>query len=58
MAHNANKTEHSGAKRGNGAYWGRKKDAKDESSKRRRTEERKQVNDFMLQRFQSNEGLL
>ncbi|MDP2668580.1 MAG: hypothetical protein Q8P07_01985 [bacterium] len=36
MAYKAEKTEHSGAKHGNGAYWGRKKDAKKESNKIRR----------------------
>lgn len=30
------KTEHAGAKKGKGAYWGRKKDAKKESNKERR----------------------
>ena len=36
MAHAAVKTEHSGAKKGNGAYWGPKRAAKKESNKRRR----------------------
>lgn len=36
MAHAAVKTEHAGAKHGNGAYWGRKKAAKVESNKKRR----------------------
>lgn len=36
MAHQAKKTEHSGAKKGNGAYWGRKVAAKHESSRKRR----------------------
>jgi hypothetical protein len=36
MAYRARKTEHSGAKHGNGAYWGRKWEAKKESSKIRR----------------------
>lgn len=36
MAYEAKKTEHAGAKHGNGAYWGRKKDAKKESNKVRR----------------------
>ncbi|MDV6315619.1 hypothetical protein [Idiomarina sp. HP20-50] len=48
MAQNANKTEHSGAKKGRGAYWGRKKDAKEESSKKRRADEREQVKDCPL----------
>lgn len=33
------KTEHSGAKHGNGAYWGRKVDAKAKSNKVRRANE-------------------
>lgn len=36
MANQAKKTEHSGSKKGAGAYWGRKKDAKHESDKKRR----------------------
>jgi hypothetical protein len=36
MAQKANKTEHTGAKHGRGAYWGPKKDAKRESNKIRR----------------------
>ena len=33
MAYRAKKTEHTGAKHGNGAYWGPKKEAKQESNK-------------------------
>ena len=40
MAYQAKKTEHSGAKRGRGAYWGPKKDAKRESSRKRRKNDR------------------
>ena len=36
MAHAAIRTEHSGAKRGKGAYWGRKVEAKAESNRKRR----------------------
>lgn len=36
MALNAKKTEHTGAKKGRGAYWGRKRDAKSDSNKVRR----------------------
>ena len=36
MANESKQTEHSGPKKGNGAYWGRKKDAKHESNKKRR----------------------
>ena len=36
MAQAAKRTEHSGAKHGKGAYFGRKKDAKLESNRQRR----------------------
>jgi hypothetical protein len=36
MAGKAKKTEHAGPKRGSGAYWGRKVDAKRESNRVRR----------------------
>ncbi len=35
------KTEHNGAKRGNGAYYGRKRDAKRLSNKARRAADRR-----------------
>jgi hypothetical protein len=40
VADKAIKTEHSGAKHGNGAYWGRKRDAKAESNTARRRADR------------------
>jgi len=36
MAYQAKKTEHSVAKKGCGAYWGRKVDAKKQSNRKRR----------------------
>ncbi len=36
MAQQAKKSEHSGSKKGRGAYWGRKKDEKTESNRLRR----------------------
>lgn len=45
MAERAKKTEHSGAKHGNGAYWGRKVDAKDESNRVRREDDKRAVED-------------
>ncbi|MBF0646541.1 hypothetical protein HTZ97_16590 [Desulfuromonas acetoxidans] len=36
MANEAKKIEHSGAKKGKGAYWGYKKDAKKEPNRVRR----------------------
>ena len=43
MANQAKKTEHTGAKRGCGAYWGRKKDAKKESRRARRETDKKET---------------
>jgi hypothetical protein len=37
MAQKARKTEHSGSKKGKGAFWGRKADAKADSKKLRRS---------------------
>lgn len=36
MAQQVRKSEHTGPKKGRGAYWGRKKDAKTESNRLRR----------------------
>jgi hypothetical protein len=43
MAGRVRKTEHAGPKRGSGAYWGRKVDAKRESNKVRRESAKKAV---------------
>jgi hypothetical protein len=43
MAYKAKKTEHSGSKKGCGAYWGPKRDAKRESSRARRQAAQGQV---------------
>ena len=40
MGYQAKKTEHTGAKQGSGAYWGPKQDAKKESGKIRRRNEK------------------
>jgi hypothetical protein len=40
MASRAKKTEHAGPKKGRGAYYGRKRDAKRDSRKRRRHNDR------------------
>ncbi|MBI4468075.1 MAG: hypothetical protein HY650_02005 [Acidobacteria bacterium] len=45
VAYKAKKTEHSGSKRGNGAYRGPKKDAKRESAKTRRMNSKDQIRD-------------
>ncbi|MBI5152866.1 MAG: hypothetical protein HZA36_00160 [Parcubacteria group bacterium] len=43
MAYKARKTEHSGCKKGRGAYWGRKREAKKESNRVRRVNSKKAV---------------
>jgi hypothetical protein len=45
MAHKAGKTEHTGAKHGRGAYWGPKRDAKEESNTLRRRQGKRIVRD-------------
>ena len=44
-ANQGGKTEHSGAKKGKGAYYGRKKDAKKDSNKNRRANDKSAVNE-------------
>lgn len=43
MAYNAKKTTHAGAKHGRGAYYGRKADAKKESSRIGRRQAKKAI---------------
>lgn len=43
MGSGAKKTEHSGAKKGRGAYWGRKVAAKKESNRKRRGNDKASV---------------
>ena len=43
MGYEAKKTEHAGPKRGKGAYWGYKHDAKKESSRTRRKNWRREI---------------
>lgn len=45
MANKAEKTEHTGAKHGSGAYWGPKKEAKKESNKVRRRNWKKETDE-------------
>ncbi len=45
MGYEANKTEHCGPKRGNGAYWGYKWKAKKESNRIRRQNAKREVRD-------------
>jgi hypothetical protein len=41
MAYNAKRTEHAGAKKGRGAFYGRKVDAKKASNRHRREEDKR-----------------
>lgn len=52
MANHAVKTEHAGPKHGNGAYWGRRADAKSES----RTERRRQDAEAVRASVEAAEG--
>ena len=45
MGYEARKTEHSGPKRGNGAYWGYRWDAKKESNRIRRENWKREIRD-------------
>ena len=44
MGYEAKKTEHAGAKKGKGAYWGRKAAAKEQSNKKRRSDSKLIIN--------------
>ncbi|MDF0645285.1 MAG: hypothetical protein P0111_14745 [Nitrospira sp.] len=55
MAGKAKKTDHAGPKRGRGAYWGRKADAKRESNRFRR-EIAKQALQHGLEDFANDTG--
>jgi len=43
MGQGAKKSEHAGAKKGNGAYWGRKQIAKSESNRIRREADKEEA---------------
>ena len=43
MGYEAKKTEHAGPKRGNGAYWGNRWDAKKESNRIRRENAKREI---------------
>lgn len=45
MGYEAKKTEHCGPKRGNGAYWGYKWEAKKESNRIRRENAKREIRD-------------
>jgi hypothetical protein len=48
MGFEAKKTEHAGPKRGNGAYWGYRWDAKKESNRIRRENWKREIRDAAL----------
>lgn len=50
MGSQANKTEHSGSKKGSGSYWGRKTDAKKQSNRKRR-EQDKEIYQEKMRKF-------
>ena len=45
MGYEAKKTEHCGPKRGNGAYWGYKWEAKEQSNRIRRENAKREIRD-------------
>jgi hypothetical protein len=49
MGYEAKKTEHSGPKRGNGAYWGYKWEAKKESNRIRRENAKREIRDDTIE---------
>lgn len=50
MGYEAKKTEHSGPKRGNGAYWGYKWEAKKESNRIRRENWKREIRNALADR--------
>ena len=54
MGNEAKKTEHSGSKKGNGAFWGYKEDAKKQSNKKRRDDGKKLVRSESSDREEGN----
>lgn len=49
MGYEAKKTEHNGAKKGRGGYWGRKVGAKRESNRQRREDAKTSVRDAIAE---------
>ena len=54
MGYEAKKTEHAGAKRGAGAYWGRQWEAKKESGRRRRENWQREIREELTRNIVSN----
>ena len=50
VAYNSKKTEHTGPKKGRGAYFGRKHDAKSESRKARRQSDATEIAESLQER--------
>jgi len=55
-AYNANKTEHSGAKKGKGGYHGRKKDAKRDSNKKRRSNDKEAMKENWIEDMEAEDA--
>lgn len=53
MAHWTKATEHSGAKKGQGAYWGRKRDAKEDSNHGRRENDKVSIEEQLKEEDES-----
>jgi hypothetical protein len=51
MGYEAIKTEHSGLKKGCGAFWGRKVDAKKQSNRKRRETDKKVIKEVKGEYF-------
>jgi hypothetical protein len=56
MGYQAKKTEHSGPKRGNGAYWGYKWEAKKESNRIRRENWKREIRNALADRGARADG--
>jgi len=58
IGYDVNKTEHAGAKKGRGAFYGRKADAKEMSNRRRRADDRHAVKISADDFIQNKAGLI
>lgn len=54
MGQGAKKTEHAGAKKGCGAYWGRKVAAKKESNRQRREDDKMLITEHASEKDEAN----
>jgi hypothetical protein len=58
MSDKAKKTEHAGAKKGRGAFYGHKADAKNSSNRRRRADDKRAVRTRADDSIQNDAGLV